>query len=244
MQNKFIITALTAIALASPAYAADKGASKEETIGVGAGAVIGAIAGGPVGFIVGAAIGAKVGDEFYQRNDEIDRLDASLTSSKARADGLQGDVDKLNANIDRLSGDLQQMQQFAKPELLALLQAGIEMDLLFRTDESVLSVSTDGRLQHLAGRLAGMSDVRIRLDGFADERGDEDYNQALSARRVQYVRDLLVEAGIEAARIDVTAHGESPAAEKTADSFALQRRVSLRLYVEEAPSFAANPESH
>jgi len=244
MQYQFIVTTLIAAALANPAFAANTSASKEEKIGVGTGAVIGAIAGGPVGLIIGAAVGAKIGDEFDQRNDEIDRLDASLANSTSRANGLQRDVDKLNASIDRMSADLQQAQQYARPEFLALLQAGIETDLLFRTDESVLSDSTDGRLQQLAGRLAGMPDVHIRLDGFADERGDEVYNQALSARRVEYVRDLLVSSGVDPSRINLAAHGESPAAEKTVDSFALQRRVSLKLYVDEVPSFAANPDNN
>ena len=101
--------------------------------------------------------------------------------------------------------------------------------------------TTGTRLQNLAVSLASMPEIQVRLDGFADERGDEEYNWKLSARRVDYVREFLLENGISGSRIKSAAHGESPAADSTIDSFALERRVSLTLYVEDAPSFASNP---
>ena len=86
-----------------------------------------------------------------------------------------------------------------------------------------------------------MPDIYIQLDGFADERGDEDYNLALSERRVQYIRDQLVAAGIDPDRINVTAHGESVATEATLDSYALERRVSVTLFIDDAEVVAATP---
>ena len=53
------ISAIMAISLVTLVpFAAQAAASKQEKIGVGAGAVVGAAAGGPVGLIVGAAVGA------------------------------------------------------------------------------------------------------------------------------------------------------------------------------------------
>jgi len=226
--------------VASPAFAANN-ASTEESVGVGVGAVIGGVAGGPVGFIIGAAIGAKLGDEFHERNEEVDSLSASLYGSENKVSSLERDIAALQGEVRSRTDELQQARELAKPELLTLLKAGIEMDLLFRTDEDVLSDSTGGRLEQLAASLAANPDIQIHLDGYADERGDEIYNQDLSARRVAYVRDVLVAAGIPADRISIDAHGESTAAEQNADSFALERRVSLTLYVGETPSFASNP---
>jgi len=122
-----------------------------------------------------------------------------------------------------------------------LLEAGIEIDLLFRTDEYILADPTGKRLGELAASVSANPDIQIRLDGFADERGDETYNQELSERRVEYVRDVLTKSGIPASRISVNAHGESPAIDATADSYALERRVSLTLYMGDTPSFASNP---
>ncbi len=233
MRNKIILTGLIAILAAAPAFA--ESASKEESIGVSAGAVIGVIAGGPVGLVVGAALGAKLGEEFSQRDTEIDQLSASLQGSQSR-------VNELERDVVALGGDLQRMQEESRPELLSLLQAGIEMDLLFRTDEDVLSATTGSRLQQLAASLASMPDVFVRLDGFADERGNSAYNQKLSARRAEHVMHVLLANGVPAARISIRAHGESPAADNNVDSFAFERKVSLTLYIEDSPSFAANPQ--
>ncbi len=234
MRNSIIaIVAAVSVLFAVPSQAAQK-ASKEETVGVGSGAVVGAIAGGPVGFILGAAIGAKIGDSIHKKNERIETLQESVVSSSNTVNRLESDVNSLNSEIDRL-------QNVARPELVSLLQAGIAIDLLFRTDEFVLADTTGDRLAQLAGTLAGMSDIHIRLDGFADERGDDAYNQQLSERRVQFIRDQFVAAGVHPDRIDVNAHGESAAQDETLDSYALERRVSVTLFIDNTPSLAANP---
>ena len=70
---------------------------------------------------------------------------------------------------------------------------------------------------------------------------EEDYNQQLSQRRAEYVRDVLVGGGIDARRIQVSAHGESPALDASVDSYALERRVSMTLLIDGTQSFASNP---
>jgi len=221
-----LIWTITALGLALAAPAANASASKEETIGVGTGGAIGAVAGGPLGFIIGAAIGAKVGDTLFKKNSEIDSLNTSLDESQDVVSDLEYDVRQLNA----------------RPEVVSLLQAGIAMDLLFRTDEHVLADTTGGRLAELASTLASMPDIQVQLDGFADERGDSSYNQRLSQKRVEFVKDQLIAAGVQPSRINYAAHGEAPAQDDSVDSFALERRVSLTLFVDNSPSFASNPE--
>ncbi len=234
MRNvSIVITTAVALLAAAPSHAETR-TNKHEAIGVGSGAIVGAIAGGPVGFIVGAAIGAKVGDTMHQKTERIDALQGSLAASNDTVARLAGD-------IDSLSGEVERLQDVARPELVSLMQAGIAMDLLFRTDEAVLADSTGQRLEQLAGTLAGMPEIHIRLDGFADERGSADYNLALSERRVQYIRDQLVAAGVDPDRINETAHGESIAADATLDSYALERRVSVTLFIDGMQSVAATP---
>jgi outer membrane protein OmpA-like peptidoglycan-associated protein len=234
------ITVLTLVAMAP--LAAQAAASKQERIGVGAGAIVGAAAGGPVGLIIGAAIGAGIGDNMQRKSEEIDSLSAELAASRTEVVKLERDMSRMDRNLDTLSAELQRLQRYASPEIASLLQAGIAMDLLFRTDEAVLADTTGGRLHELATTLASMPAIRVQLDGFADERGDTDYNQQLSEQRVNFIRDQLVAAGVDASRISATAHGESPAQDASVDSYALERRVSLKLYTDDVTSFAANPE--
>ncbi len=214
--SKFAVLGLVALA---PALA-QADSSKEETIGVGTGGVIGAIAGGPVGFIIGAALGARIGDTFHQKDEQIDTL---------------------NTDLDSLASEFDRMQRIARPEVVSLLQAGIVMDLLFRTDEYVLADTTDDRLGNLAVTLASMPGIQVQLDGFADERGNAAYNQKLSRKRAEFVRGKLIAGGVDASRVSTAAHGESKAVDNKVDSFALERRVSMTLFIDEAPAFAANP---
>lgn len=222
-----IITATVAI-LALFAQTASAAASREENIGVGTGAVVGALAGGPVGFIIGAAIGAKLGDSFHEKSARIDNLQSSLQVSRESRDDLNAAV--------------KQLQNIARPELVSLMQAGIDMDLLFRTDEYALTDTTGDRLAQMAGMLANMPGVRIQLNGFADERGDAEYNYALSERRVEFVRNMFITAGVHPTRISASAHGESVAQDPDVDSYALERRVSVRLFIDNAQSLASNAQ--
>lgn len=225
------------------ASAAENGASREENIGVGTGVVIGALAGGPVGAFVGAAIGARLGDSFSQKSARIDLLDTEVEQGRQSIARLEGDLRRLGRDKAELDRDVRRLQAMNRPELVNLLQAGIEMDLLFRTDEHVLADETGSRLGTMAATLASIPDVRIRLDGYSDERGDAAYNHGLSLKRAEHVRDVLIASGFPASRIDVSAHGESPVGTPSADNFALERRVSMTLFVADAgsTSLAAAP---
>jgi len=218
MRKTISLIAVISLFSAAPVFAGD--ASREEKVGVGSGATIGAIAGGPIGFLIGAAIGAKLGDTMHKKNESIDTL---------------------SSNFDSVNGELNRVRQVARPELVSMLEAGIAMDLLFRTDEHVLADTTGDRLARLAGTLAAMTDIKVQLDGFADERGDETYNLNLSAQRVEFVREQLVAAGIHPSRIQISAHGEAPAQDDSVDSYALERRVSLTLFIDDAQSVAQLP---
>jgi outer membrane protein OmpA-like peptidoglycan-associated protein len=51
-------------------------------------------------------------------------------------------------------------------------------------------------------------DAKLSLSAYADERGEEEYNQALSELRAQRVKAFLVSQGITADKITTTAKGE------------------------------------
>ena len=56
--------------------------------------------------------------------------------------------------------------------------------------------------------LRAHTDIRLRIEGHADERGSVEYNLALSLRRANRVRDYLVDVGVPASRLEVAAFGE------------------------------------
>jgi len=81
------------------------------------------------------------------------------------------------------------------------------------------------RLDAQVAWLQRYSNVTIRIEGNADERGTREYNLALGARRAESVRTYLIERGINAARIDTISYGkERPiAAGSTEESWARNR---------------------
>ena len=225
------IALITILALSAQTVSA--AASKEENVGIGTGAAIGILAGGPVGLVIGVALGAKIGDILHNKSEEIETLEGSLQSSRDSVFVLERDMNKLNNEIDYL-------QSITEPELVSLMQAGIDMDLLFRTDEFALTNLSGDRLKKMANTLAAMSSVKIQLDGFADERGDSEYNLELSEKRVEFVRNIFITAGVHSTRIGSLAHGESTAQHPDADSYALERKVSVKLFIDNTQSLAAN----
>jgi len=81
------------------------------------------------------------------------------------------------------------------------------------SDEAAINPASLGPLRQLAGKIAsGQAKVdSVRLAGHADRlngTGDADYNQRLSERRVQTVRDMLVRMGVAADKIVTEAHGD------------------------------------
>jgi outer membrane protein OmpA-like peptidoglycan-associated protein len=234
MRNSTTFTTIATLAiLTMTMQTASAETSRQEKIGLGGGAIVGALAGGPVGFIIGAAVGAKLGDTANSKSERIQTLQGSLQESRRSVASLEGDVNELSVEVE-------QLQRVARPELISLMQAGIDI-LLFRTDEFALTDTTGDRLAQLAGTLAGMPGVRIQLDGFADERGNAEYNHELSEKRVEFVRKLFVASGVHPTRISTAAHGESVAQDPDVDSYALERRVSIKLFIDNAQSLASNP---
>ncbi len=75
--------------------------------------------------------------------------------------------------------------------------------------------------------------TRVQIEGHCDERGSEDYNMALGAKRAQSAKDYLVTLGIPASRISTisygkelplcTEHDESCWAQNRRDHFVVQQ---------------------
>lgn len=221
------VAVMAAIA-AAPAYAAESSghkSSKKEAIGVGSGVVIGALAGGPVGAIAGAMAGAWLGDKLHR--ESTGRKEALADLAQSERFNAQ-----LAANVAALDGSL--AAERARSADLALLLDRVhelETDFAFRTEDASLTPAAADKLQRLGTLLAGMPETQVRVSGFADPRGTESYNLALSERRAEAVRAELAKAGVPPERLILEAHGETNATsvEGDMDAQALERRVTVRV---------------
>ena len=81
----------------------------------------------------------------------------------------------------------------------------------------------------LGALVADLKDVRVRVSGFADSRGDDALNLSLSQERAEMVARELEKAGVPKERLVVEAMGERFAStESTADDQAFERCVEIR----------------
>ena len=73
--------------------------------------------------------------------------------------------------------------------------------------------------------------IMFEISGHTDSDGSAEYNEGLSSRRAQTVRDYLASNGVDVSRMTVRGYGESqPIADNaTAAGKAENRRVVLRI---------------
>ena len=200
--------------------------SKHESIGIGSGAAIGGAAGGPIGIVLGAALGAWLGERFDEEHNARVEFEQRWTEAETEVEALNGLVTTRDRQVATLETQLQDTR-----EMHTTVRDALDVQVLFRTNESTLPEETETRLQRLAELLASLDGTMIRIEGHADSRGNQEHNEQLSAQRAAAVRDTLIRAGVPVGRITVAAHGEAyaSAAENDVDALAMERRVDLTL---------------
>ena len=74
-------------------------------------------------------------------------------------------------------------------------------------------------------------DMNVEIQGYTDNSGSENYNQKLSEKRAQTVKDYLVSKGIDSKRLIVKGFGEKdPIADNnTPEGRALNRRIEFKI---------------
>jgi peptidoglycan-associated lipoprotein len=79
--------------------------------------------------------------------------------------------------------------------------------------------------------LRANSAIQIRISGHADERGSDQYNDALGQRRAAQAKRYLTDNGIDAARITIVSYGEQRPAMSGADenAWARNRRAEFEI---------------
>lgn len=100
----------------------------------------------------------------------------------------------------------------------------------FEFDRADLSAEDRSALVHHANRLKENPNMRIRLEGHADERGTREYNLALGERRAQAIERYLQVQGVPANQMETISYGEELPADagSTEAAYSRNRRVELK----------------
>jgi adhesin transport system outer membrane protein len=106
----------------------------------------------------------------------------------------------------------------------------LEVNVQFEFNSAEIATAYDSEIGVAAQVMKDNPGVRTVVEGYTDSVGDEKYNQWLSERRAQAVRDILVKQyGVDASQITAVGRGEGApvASNSTEEGKASNRRVEL-----------------
>lgn len=168
---------------------------------------------------------------------EEERAAWNAAVAAERADRVASD-ERLAADLASLRTDLQAMRTEFDADIRAVAQ-GLQfiLPVHFGYDDASVRADATAALQRF-GEIVSRhyTGALVTVEGFADPAGSTRYNEELSTRRAEAVRDYLMEQGISA-QLRVVGYGEQrlvvPNAEKDDPGAELNRRV---VFVIETPT--------
>lgn len=125
---------------------------------------------------------------------------------------IDSDGDGLTDDVDQCPDEYGPMEYLGCPEPPDVGWPSMEQEtppeVYFETDKYELDPEAEAELDKIIDYLFENPMMNIRLYGFADPRGTDEYNDVLSARRVEAVKKYLMRKGVPENRIMVKALGE------------------------------------
>lgn len=158
-------------------------------------------------------------------NSESRRKDLMLESERQQVRDAEEKVAKMSARAQELE---QQVQDLETKETDRGMVLTLE-NLLFETGEATLQSGSRRTIQKVADFLNEYPDRSILIEGFTDSTGEESFNQQLSERRAQSVKDELTRNGVDSSRVRTEGYGEAypVASNDTAAGRQQNRRVEV-----------------
>jgi len=116
-------------------------------------------------------------------------------------------------------------------------------DVLFKSGSFELLTGARERLAKVSGIVLAYPSLRLSVEGHTDSVGGDDYNQQLSERRAEAVRDYLVQQGIASDSVTASGFGKTApvASNDTPEGRQQNRRVELVLSGDAIGSLADGP---
>ncbi len=182
------------------------------------------------------AAGARQQAE-QQRNQAQAAQTQAETAARQSAEQASQTKTELEALQKQREQELDQMQQALNrvaetkrtPNGMVLVLSGSTFKFDF--DSAELKPRNRELLSRVAGILLASKGFGLSVFGYTDDVGTREYNQKLSERRAEAVRDYLVEAGIEPLIVNAKGFGKTnPRVNaETEQARAINRRVEIAI---------------
>ena len=148
------------------------------------------------------------------------QADEAAADAKRQADAELGAQQAANAQQQAALEQSEREKQLLRQRLLEQFNrvlpttdtpAGLVVnmaDVLFATGKSDLRAPAREALAKLSGIVLNYPTLQLTIEGHTDSVGSAEYNQALSEKRADAVRDYLVSQGVEASKLSAQGLGK------------------------------------
>lgn len=128
--------------------------------------------------------------------DSLQRYNDSVAAAEAAR----------RAEAERLAAE--RAAEAERQRLMRAARATLEEMVFFDYDDSEIRDDAATALRAKVDILRASPEVRLRIEGHADERGSTEYNMALGNRRAEAIRAFLVGFGLAENRFEIVSFGE------------------------------------
>lgn len=144
---------------------------------------------------------------------------------RARADSIARERARLDSIANAANAEN------ARLSAIAAARATLLSAIYFDYDASEIRGDARAALDAKLPILRANASLQIRVSGHADERGSDQYNDALGQRRAAAAKRYLTDNGIDAARISIVSYGEQRPATTGSDenAWARNRRAEFEI---------------
>jgi outer membrane protein OmpA-like peptidoglycan-associated protein len=150
---------------------------------------------------------------------------AEAETEKARQAAAEAEAEKAQLRAQLLSqlNSILQTRDSARGLIINM------SDVLFDTGSYTLKPGAREKLAKISGIVLAHPGLALQIEGHTDSVGGDDYNQQLSERRADSVRDFLAEQGVPASSITSRGFGKTQpvASNDTTEGRQRNRRVEL-----------------
>jgi outer membrane protein OmpA-like peptidoglycan-associated protein len=190
---------------------------------------------------------AQAGED-ARRRAEAEQATAAAQQQQAAALAAQQQAQAESQAAQQAAAQAEQQRQEAvrqkeamRARLLAQLNQVLEThdtarglivsmpDVLFDFNKYTLKPDARERLARISGIVLAYPDLKLQIEGYTDAIGSDEYNQTLSDKRAEAVRDYLVTSGVSMNNVAARGMGKAdPIADnRTAAGRKLNRRVEM-----------------
>ena len=176
-----------------------------------------------------------------QAAQQAQQLAQQQAEQRAKADAAAQKAQEAQAAAEQsahqAAQQAEQMRERLREQLSAVLQTNetargliVNMsDVLFDFNKHTLKPEAREKLAKVSGILLAYPNLKLQVEGYTDNIGSDEYNQMLSEKRAEGVREYLIEQRVPDPNITAQGYGKSsPIADNSTNSGrALNRRVQL-----------------